>query len=221
MANPMVKGTDFPLEPRGRITVQPDLRIVDEGTVIPDAWACGDVAAVPDLTGGGVGGMCVPNAQHAVRQAKQLAKNLVAVLRNEATVEYKHENLGAVAGLGVGIGVFQSGKFAMKGFLAWGAHRGYHGLAMPSWERKIRVVSDWVGGFFLGRDIASLDDRETPRAAFEAWASRPKPANADEPAAVAASAPAEGTPAGAAGPAYATPAEDVSKDAEPIKADSK
>lgn len=31
MANPMVKGTDFPLEPRGRITVQPDLRIVDEG----------------------------------------------------------------------------------------------------------------------------------------------------------------------------------------------
>lgn len=48
MANPMVKGTDFPLEPRGRITVQPDLRIVDEDTVITDAWACGDVAAVPD-----------------------------------------------------------------------------------------------------------------------------------------------------------------------------
>lgn len=176
MANPMVKGTDFPLEPRGRITVQPDLRIVDEGTVIADAWACGDVAAVPDLTGGGVGGMCVPNAQHAVRQAKQLAKNLVATIRGEATVDYKHENLGAVAGLGLGIGVFQSGKFAMKGFLAWGAHRGYHGLAMPSWERKIRVVGDWVGNFFLGRDIASLDDRETPRAAFEAWASRPKPA---------------------------------------------
>ncbi|QWS32485.1 NAD(P)/FAD-dependent oxidoreductase [Curtobacterium aetherium] len=215
MANPMVKGTDFPLESRGRITVQPDLRIVDEGTVIADAWACGDVAAVPDLTGGGVGGMCVPNAQHAVRQAKQLAKNLVATIRGEATVDYKHENLGAVAGLGLGIGVFQSGKFAMKGFLAWGAHRGYHGLAMPSWERKIRVVGDWVGAFFLGRDIASLDDRETPRAAFEAWASRPKPA---VEAAPDAESPAEGQPAGAAGPAYATPAEDVSKEAEPVGA---
>ena len=215
MANPMVKGTDFPLEPRGRITVQPDLRIVDEDTVITDAWACGDVAAVPDLTGGGVGGMCVPNAQHAVRQAKQLAKNLVATIRGEATVDYKHENLGAVAGLGLGIGVFQSGKFAMKGFLAWGAHRGYHGLAMPSWERKIRVVGDWVSNFFLGRDIASLDDRETPRAAFEAWASRPKPA---VEAAPEAESPAAGQPADAAGPAYATPAEDVSKEAAPVGA---
>ncbi len=106
----------------------------------------------------------------------------------------------------------------MKGFLAWGAHRGYHGLAMPSWERKWRVIGDWVGGFFLGRDIASLDDRETPRAAFEAFASRPKPAAAEEPKAVAAPAPAEGQPADAAGPAYATPAEDVSKDAAPVAA---
>ncbi|PZF55448.1 NAD(P)/FAD-dependent oxidoreductase [Curtobacterium sp. MCBD17_034] len=201
MANPMVKGTDLPLEPRGRIRVQPDLRVVDDNGIVADAWACGDVAAVPDLTGGGVGGMCVPNAQHAVRQAKQLAKNLVAVIRGEEPKDYKHENLGAVAGLGLGIGVFQSGKFAMKGFLAWGAHRGYHGLAMPSWERKVRVVGDWLTGTMFGRDIVSLDDRETPRAAFETFASRPKPPM-----------PEAGTPEGASGPVYATPADDVSKD---------
>jgi NADH:ubiquinone reductase (H+-translocating) len=209
MANPMVRGTDFPLEARGRISVQPTLRVVTEdGAIVDGAWACGDVAAVPDLTGGGVGGMCVPNAQHAVRQAKQLAKNLVAVIRGEAPQEYKHENLGAVAGLGLGIGVFQSGKFAMKGFLAWGAHRGYHGLAMPSWERKWRVIGDWVGGFFLGRDIASLDNLTVPRAAFEEFASRPKPPQ-----------PEVAAPADAAGPAYATPAADVSKDEAP-KADA-
>lgn len=212
MANPMVKGTDFPLEPRGRIRVQPDLRIVGDDGVIEGAWACGDVAAVPDLTGGGVGGMCVPNAQHAVRQAKRLASNIVAQIRGEQLVEYKHKNLGAVAGLGVGIGVFQSGKFAMKGFLAWGAHRGYHGLAMPSWERKWRVFGDWVGGAFLGRDIASLDHRDTPRAAFEEFASRPKPA---EPASVA---PEVAKPVGVPGPAYATPAADVSKAAAPAEA---
>ncbi|WP_082473983.1 NAD(P)/FAD-dependent oxidoreductase [Curtobacterium sp. Leaf261] len=209
MANPMVKGTDFPLEARGRIRVQPDLRIVDDNGVIEGAWACGDVAAVPDLTGGGVGGMCVPNAQHAVRQGKQLAKNVVATLRGESPQDYKHENLGAVAGLGVGIGVFQSGKFAMKGFLAWGAHRGYHGLAMPSWERKLRVVGDWVGGMFLGRDIVSLDDRETPRAAFETFASRPKPPQ-----------PEEGSPqdASTTGPAYGNPADKSAADKEADKA---
>jgi len=205
MANPMVRGTSFPLEQRGRITVQPDLRIVDGDTVVPDAWACGDVAATPDLTGKGVGGFCVPNAQHAVRMGKRLASNLVASLRGEGLVEYRHDNLGAVAGLGLGVGVFQSGKFAMKGFPAWAAHRGYHGLAMPSWERKLRVVGGWWNAFWLGRDIASLDHRETPRAAFEEFASRPKPAAA--PAVESAPA-AEGQPAGTAGPAYANPVDD-------------
>ena len=77
------------------------------------------IDAVPDLTGGGVGGFCVPNAQHAVRQGKVLAKNLTAALRGEAPQQYVHKNLGAVAGLGVGVGVFQSGRFAFKGLIAW------------------------------------------------------------------------------------------------------
>ncbi|WP_082486813.1 NAD(P)/FAD-dependent oxidoreductase [Frigoribacterium sp. Leaf186] len=209
MANPMVRGTDFPLEQRGRITVKADLRIVDGETVVPDAWACGDVAATPDLTGKGVGGFCVPNAQHAVRMGKRLAKNIVASLRGEGLVDYKHENLGAVAGLGLNVGVFQSGKFAMKGFPAWAAHRGYHGMAMPSFERKFRVVGGWWNNFWLGRDIVSLDNRERPRAAFEEFASRPKPAVETPAEAPAAAVDAgAGQPAGEAGPAYANPVED-------------
>ncbi|BDZ49634.1 dehydrogenase [Frondihabitans sucicola] len=218
MANPVVRNTDFPLEARGRITVQPDLRIITEdGTVVPDAWACGDVAATPDLTGAGVGGFCVPNAQHAVRMGKQLAKNLTATLRGENTKDYKHDNLGAVAGLGLGIGVFQSGKFALKGFPAWAAHRGYHGLAMPSYERKIRVVTGWANNMILGRDIASLDNVTKPRAAFEEFASRPKPAAPAAPVEAApATAPEIGKPAGEPGPAYANPA-DGEKKAAPVK----
>ena len=78
-ANPMVRSTDFNIEPRGRVTTGADLRIVDaEGNPLEGAWAAGDVAAVPDLTGGLPDGTCVPNAQHAVRQAKRLAKNLYA-----------------------------------------------------------------------------------------------------------------------------------------------
>jgi len=207
MANPVVRQTDFPLEQRGRITVLPDLRIVDGETVVPDAWACGDVAATPDLTGKGVGGFCVPNAQHAVRMGKRMAKNVVASLRGEGLVDYKHDNLGAVAGLGLNVGVFQSGKFAMKGFPAWVAHRGYHGLAMPSFERKFRVVGGWWNNFWLGRDIVSLDNRERPRAAFEEFASRPKPA-VETPAEAPSGSLGAGQPAGEAGPAYANPVDD-------------
>lgn len=175
MANPVVSGTDLPVEERGRLRAQADMRIIDEsGQVVQGAWAAGDVAAVPDLTGGGVGGYCVPNAQHAVRQGKVLAQNLVAVLRDEKTKNYEHKNLGAVAGLGLGYGVFQSGKIAFTGFIAWVMHRGYHGLAIPMWERKLRVVGDWVGNLVFGRDNVTLAAREEPRAYFQEFAARPK-----------------------------------------------
>jgi len=184
MANPtIVRHTDLPIEERGRLQVRADLRVGTEDDVIADAWGAGDVSCVPDLSGGGVGGNCVPNAQHAVRQGKLMAKNIVAVLRGEDPVQYYHKNLGAVAGLGIGVGVFQSGNLAITGLPAWFAHRGYHGLAMPSWERKLRVVGGWIGNVLLGRDVVSLSALQNPRAVFEEFASRPKPAAAAAPAA--------------------------------------
>ena len=176
MANPtVVRGGDLPVEERGRIRTRADLRVGTEDEIVEGAWAAGDVSAVPDLTGGGVGGYCVPNAQHAVRQAKLLAKNLVAVLRGELPREYFHKNLGAVAGLGLWVGVFQSGNIALKGWIAWLAHRGYHGLAMPSWERKWRVLWGWWNNFWLGRDMVNLSTVQNPRYVFEEFAARPRP----------------------------------------------
>ncbi len=211
MANPaVVRGSDLPVEERGRLQVRADLRIGSEDEFVAGAWGAGDISAVPDLTGGGVGGYCVPNAQHAVRQGKLLAKNIVADLRGEGTKQYIHKNMGAVAGLGVGYGVFQSGKIAIKGLLAWFAHRGYHGLAMPTWERKIRVIWGWINNFFLGRDIVSLAAVSHPRAAFEEFASRPKPpveaAPVAAPTAPAAKVAAPKAAAAAKKPAASKPA---------------
>ncbi|MCU1569418.1 MAG: putative dehydrogenase [Naasia sp.] len=208
MASPMLKNTDLPVEQRGRLQVRADLRVEGDDGIVEGAWGAGDVAAVPDITGGGVGGFCVPNAQHAVRQGKQLAKNITAVLRGELPKDYSHQNLGAVAGLGPGHGAFQSGKIGITGPIAWLMHRGYHGLAIPTWERKIRVISNWVIAFVLGRDIAPIENLEDPREFFERFASRPRP-----PA--AAEAPKEAAPAkdrlpgadGLSAPVYATPAQ--------------
>ncbi len=174
MANPVWRNTDLPVEERGRLRVQADLRVINDDGVVEGAWGAGDVTAAPDLSGGGVHGFCVPNAQHAVRQGKLMAKNIVAVLREESPQDYLHKNLGAVAGLGLYNGVFQSGKLALTGFVAWVAHRGYHGLAMPMWERKARVFGNWIINFFWGRDTVAIEARSTPRAAFEEFASRPK-----------------------------------------------
>ena len=204
MASPMLKNTDLPTEQRGRLTVRADLRVEGENGIVEGAWGAGDVSAVPDLTGKGVGGFCVPNAQHAVRQGKQLAKNIAAVMHGEAPKDYYHENLGAVAGLGLWHGAFQSGKFGITGPIAWLMHRGYHGLAIPTWERKIRVIGNWVFNFVLGRDIASIDARKHPRASFEKYASRPKPAPEAEKKEQATKAQLPGA-AGISAPVYANP----------------
>ena len=185
MASPMLRNTDLPIEERGRLRVQADLRVVNDDGVVPDAWGAGDVSAVPDLSGGGVGGFTVPNAQHAVRQGKRLAQNVVAVLRGELPQDYFHKNAGAVASLGLGIGVFQSGNVAVKGLVAWFMHRGYHGLAIPTWERKIRVFVNWFLNLILRRDTVGIIARNEPRAAFEQYASRPRPAAEAAPAAKA------------------------------------
>ena len=177
-ANPMVRATDFPVDERGRVRANAELRITGDDGPIDGAWAAGDVSAVPDLTGGGVGGFCVPNAQHAVRQAKQLAKNLYAARYGQGTVEeYRHKNLGAVAGMGQGKGVANIMGYGMRGFPAWLAHRGYHGMAMPMFERKARVIGGWLINAVFGRDLTSLRNLKTPRRAFqEAAAPAKKPA---------------------------------------------
>jgi NADH dehydrogenase len=170
-SNPVVaRNTDLPVDERGLVRVRADLRVSsDPGTeeaTVPHAWAAGDNAAVPDLASPVPGARTVPNAQHAVRQGKLLAANLVADLRGRQPRQYLHHSLGVVATLGIGQGIFQYRRLVIKGFLAWLMHRGYHVLAVPTWERKVRVLLVWVSAVFFGRDIIPLSTVQRPRAAF-------------------------------------------------------
>ena len=67
-----------------------------------------------------------------------------------------HHSLGVVATLGLGHGIFQYRRLVIKGFPAWLMHRGYHVLAVPTWERKVRVLAVWLTAAVFGRDIVSL-----------------------------------------------------------------
>lgn len=165
-ANPVIRRhTDLPINDRGLLVVRPDLRVGTSSAPVSHAWGAGDDAAVPDLAAA-EGRYTVPNAQHAVRQGKLLARNIVAVLRGRRPRPYRHRSLGTIATLGLGQGIFQSGPITVKGPLAWVIHRAYHVLAVPTWERKIRVSADWLGALLLGREIASLQTVQHPREAF-------------------------------------------------------
>lgn len=159
--SPVVAASDLPLGPKGHVDTSEYLTI----NGVENAFAGGDNAQVPD----GREGFYPPNAQNAVRMATVLADNVIATLRGRKLTPYRHKNLGAVAGLGVGKGAAQLfGKIKLTGRPAWYAHRTYHLMAVPTFNRKLRVLADWTLGLFLRRDFAALPDMAQPRQAFEA-----------------------------------------------------
>ncbi|WP_418276095.1 NAD(P)/FAD-dependent oxidoreductase [Isoptericola jiangsuensis] len=175
-ANPVIKeNSDLPFDRMGRVTVRATLQVEDEnGTIVPDAWAAGDCAAVPDLLN--PGSFCPPNAQHAIREANQLADNLIATFKGEQPVEYKHKSVGVVASLGLYKGVAELFGFVkLRGPLAWLAHRSYHVMAMPTGNRKLRILVGWIGQFLMGREIVSLGSLHDPRDEFRKASVPPKP----------------------------------------------
>ncbi|GAA4915420.1 NAD(P)/FAD-dependent oxidoreductase [Streptomonospora salina] len=158
--SPVVQAGDLPLGPKGHIDTSDYLTV----NGVDNAFAGGDNAQVPD----GKGGFYPPNAQNAVRQAPVLADNVIAALRGREMTRYAHGNLGAVAGLGLHKGAAQLfGRIKLTGRLAWYAHRAYHLYAVPTFNRKARVLADWIVGFVLRRDYAALPEMDEPRQAFE------------------------------------------------------
>ncbi|MDX3240202.1 NAD(P)/FAD-dependent oxidoreductase [Streptomyces sp. ME03-5709C] len=161
--HPLLSRTDLPLDGRGRITCTAALRVA--GT--EGAWAAGDAAAVPDVTSDDPGALCAPNAQHALRQARVLADNIVATLRSELLTDYRHAYAGSVASLGLHKGVAQIHGRKLKGYPAWFMHRAYHLSRMPTVNRKARILAEWVLSGLFKREIVSLGSLENPRAEFE------------------------------------------------------
>ncbi|TCO48371.1 NADH dehydrogenase [Kribbella antiqua] len=160
-ANPALASTDFPLDERGRVKCLANLRI--EG--VNDAWSAGDNAAVPDLTSD-TGAYTAPNAQHAVRQARRLAENILLVVDGKAPEDYKHKYVGSVASLGLHKGVAQLYGVKVKGWPAWFLHRTYHVSRVPTFNRKARVILDWTLALFFRREVTSLGSLQMPREEF-------------------------------------------------------
>ena len=174
-ASPILSKTDLPLNERGRLKATSTLQV--EG--VADAWGAGDGTAVPDLTGE-TGTECAPNAQHAVRQSKVLADNIIASMRGFPVKEYKHKYVGSVAGLGLYKGVANVYGIRVKGLPAWFMHRTYHVSRVPTFNRKMRVIADWTLALVFKREIVSLWSMHEP---FNEFQDAAKPRETQNPAA--------------------------------------
>ena len=144
-ANPVNERLGLPLDDRGRVLVDATLRV--EG--VPHVWALGDGARVPN--GATPGSFDPPTCQHALRQARRLAKNLTGEPK-----PYRYRMLGQVATLGRYKGIADVVDLRFRGFAGWFVTRSYHLYQLPLLTRKLRVVADWTTALFFRRDIAEL-----------------------------------------------------------------
>ena len=144
-ANPANARFGLPLDERGRVKVEPTLQV--EG--MPHVWALGDGARVPNLATPGE--FDPPTCQHALRQARRLAKNLTGEQK-----AYRYRMLGQVATLGRYKGIAEIPGVLLRGFPGWFVTRTYHLYQLPLLTRKLRVVVDWTTALFFRRDIAEL-----------------------------------------------------------------
>ena len=145
-ASPDLARLALPLDDRGRVVVDSTLRVVGE----PDLWSLGDCAAV--VNAATPGRLDPPTCQHALRQARRLAKNLAGPAE-----PYAYTMLGQVATLGRYKGIAElPGGLRLRGFLGWFVARTYHLYALPTFRRKIRVVTDWTVALGFRRDIVEL-----------------------------------------------------------------
>ena len=144
-ANPVLSRLGLPLDERGRVQVDEALRV--EGHV--NVWSLGDAARVPNRATPGA--FDPPTSQHALRQARRLAKNITGKTR-----PYRYRMLGQVATLGRYKGIADVPGARLTGFLGWFVTRSYHLSQLPLFSRKLRVIADWTTSLFFRRDIAEL-----------------------------------------------------------------
>ncbi len=134
---------------RGRIVVNKFLEVLDR----PGVWALGDCAWVVDQN---TWQPCPPTAQHAIREATCLAKNLVAGLRGQPKQGFAFKARGKLASLGHRSAVADIFGLKLSGFIAWLLWRAIYLMKMPDFDRKFRVLTDWILDLLLPQDIVQL-----------------------------------------------------------------
>jgi NADH:ubiquinone reductase (H+-translocating) len=152
--HPLLQALPCGLE-RGRI-------VVDETLAVPGwpgVWALGDCAVVPDVR---TGKPHPPTAQHALREARTVARNIAAVLAGRLPAAFDFRTIGQLAAIGRRTGVARVFGFNFSGFFAWWMWRTVYLSKLPRLDRKIRVAIDWTLDLVFAKDFVQFLAERAP-----------------------------------------------------------
>jgi NADH dehydrogenase len=171
--SPVVAELPVEKSKRGHIVVDATMRCPSH----PEVWALGDCASVPATDGRPYPAL----AQHALREARVLARNIAGVLDGRPPKPFVYSTLGMMGSLGHSKAFGQMLGVRVRGVRAWFVRRTYYLLQMPTWRRRLRIMIDWTFALLFRPDVVklSLDSEAGERheaAAAGAVAGRPEQA---------------------------------------------
>ena len=149
LPSPVVAELPVEKDRHGHIVVDGTMRCPSH----PEVWALGDCAAVPAPDGRPYPSL----AQHALREARVLARNIAGALDGRPPQPFVYATLGMMGSLGHGKAFGQLLKVRVRGVLAWFVRRTYYLLQMPGWRRRLRIMIDWTFALLFRPDVAKID----------------------------------------------------------------
>ena len=151
---PVIASLELPFDERGRIRTDELLRV--EGR--ENLWAAGDCAAVPHPGGG----TCPPGALWARAHGRHLGRNVARAARGRSPKPFRRAVRMQGISLGRRTGVAEVLGIPLKGKLAWLGFRCVLFVVVPSWDRRVRALADWLIWPLVGRDIVQMSQGLPP-----------------------------------------------------------
>ncbi len=139
--------------------------IVDEHLRIPDnqdVYVIGDSAWAYDSS---TNEPVPATAQAAGQQGKYVGATIALDYAGKQAPTYRYSTQGHLALIGHRTGVAEIGRFTFSGFPAFILWHLVYLERIPSWAKRIRLVTDWLISALLGPDTGQMRlSQESPRA---------------------------------------------------------
>ena len=147
--NPLIQTLPLEQNQKGQLRTSRSLNVPGH----PNVWAVGDTAEVIDKH---TGKPYPQTAQHAVREARTVAANIVASIRGEQMRSISYKTKGQLVALGHRSAVAYIMGLKLSGFPAWWIWRSYYLLQIPRWDKRLRVMFDWTLDLVFPPELTQL-----------------------------------------------------------------
>jgi NADH:ubiquinone reductase (H+-translocating) len=146
--NALVERLPLEKDERGRIVTENTLRVPGRQGV----WAGGDCSSVRHPQGG----TCPPVAMYALKHGTRIGQNILLELEGKSPKRFSFRGFGQLVSVGNRYAVGEIQGREVHGLPAWLMWRMLLLWHFPGWDRRLRLVGDWLIWPIVGRDIVQL-----------------------------------------------------------------